>query len=118
MQGAAEAGLAAHFEVLRLSFWDLEWREMTVRRHLRRALHRYPQAPVLHLVRAHLSAVLGDGPGATDWLARALYYARGDLFYARPIAASAYVARVRPALAAQARSLLAAGATGRLPAAD
>lgn len=104
--GPAEAGLAAHLEVLRLSFWDLEWRELIVRRHLRRALQRYPQAPVLHLVRAHLATVLGDGPGATDWLARALYYARGDAFYARPIAASPYVARVRPALAVQARALL------------
>jgi len=108
----AEAGLAAHLEVLRLSFWDLEWRELVVRRHLRRAMAVHPQAPVLHLVRAHLAAVLGDGPGATDWLARALYYARGNPFYARPIAASAYVARARPALAAQARNLLAAASPG------
>ncbi|WP_373047910.1 hypothetical protein [Vulgatibacter sp.] len=102
----AEAGLVAHFEVLRLTLWELEWRELAVRRQLRRAQARHPQAPVLHLVRAHLAAVLGDGPGAADHLARALYYARGDAFYARPVAASPYLARVRPALVAEARGLL------------
>lgn len=107
-RGPAEAGLAAHFEILRLSFWDLEFRELAARRHLRRALARHPQAAILHLIRAHLSAVLGDGAGATDHLARALYYARGDRFYAGPIAASAYVARVRPALAAEARGIVGA----------
>lgn len=104
--GPAEAGLLAHFQVLRLSFWDLELREVAARRHLRRALVHHPQAAVLHLVLAHLEAMLGAGEDATDHLARALYYARGDRFYARPIAASPWIARMRPALAAEARGIL------------
>lgn len=107
LPGPAELGLRAHLEVLRLSFWDLEWRELVARRLLRAALALHPAAPPLHLVRAELAAALGDPAGAADHLARALYYARGAPFYAGPIAAAPWVARVRPALAAEARRLLA-----------
>ena len=100
------SGLAAHLDVQRLSFWSLEEAELSARRRLRRALARHPEAPSLHLVRAHLEASLGNVEGAADQLARALYYAKGDPFYARPIVASPAMARLRPALDAQARAVL------------
>ncbi|HWV37624.1 MAG TPA: hypothetical protein VN033_04000 [Vulgatibacter sp.] len=103
------SGLAAHLEVQRLSFWSLEYAELRARRWLRKALARHPDAPSLHLVRAHLEASLGNAEGAADQLARALYYAKGDPFYARPIVASPAMARLRPALDAQARAVLEAG---------
>ncbi len=99
------SGLAAHMEVLRLSLWSVEWGELTARRRLQKALARHPDEPALHLIRAHLAAVLGDAEGAADHLARALYYAKGEAFYARPIVASPFITRFRPALAAQARAL-------------
>lgn len=104
---AAEIGLAAHFEVLRLTLWDLEWRTFRARRLLRRGLRMAPHAPWLHLVAAHLDASLGDGAGAADQLARALYYGRGDRFYARTVARLGFVGSVRPALLLEARSILA-----------
>lgn len=98
--------LAAHLEIQSLSFWNMERAELVVRRALRRALARHPDAPGPHLVRAHLEASLGNAEAAADQLARALYYARGDAFYAKPIVASPSMARLRPALNAQARALL------------
>lgn len=106
LEAPAWSVLAAHLEVQRLSFWNQERVEWVVRRALRRALARHPDAPAPHLVRAHLEASLGNAEAAADQLARALYYARGDAFYARPIVASPAVARLRPALDAQARALL------------
>lgn len=100
------SGLAAHLDVQRLSFWSMEEAELRARRRLRRSLARHPEAPSLHLVRAHLEASLGNVESAADQLARALYYAKGDPFYARPIVASPAMARLRPALDAQARAVL------------
>ncbi|AKU91553.1 hypothetical protein [Vulgatibacter incomptus] len=114
MRTPAWSGLEAHLETLRISLWSLEMGEVVVRRLLRRALGRHPEAPCLHLVRAHLAATLGDPSGAADHLARALYYAGSDPFYAKPIVASPYLARVRPALDAQARALLAKPESGAL----
>lgn len=104
------SGLSAHLEVQRLSFWTLEQAEVRARRRLRQALSRHPEAPALHLVRAHLESSLGNAEAAADQLARALYYAKGDPFYALPIVASPAVARLRPALDSQARAVLAAEA--------
>lgn len=102
----ALSGLGPHLEILRLGWWNLEIGEWTTRRRLRRALSRFPDAPVLHLIRAHLAASLGEGQRAADHLAKALYYARGDTFYARPIVESPWLSFSRPTLAARARGLL------------
>ncbi|HEY0840511.1 MAG TPA: hypothetical protein VGD74_10030 [Vulgatibacter sp.] len=113
LEAPAWSVLAAHLEIQRLSFWNHERVEWVVRRALRRALARHPDAPAPHLVRAHLEASLGNAEAAADQLARALYYARGDAFYARPIVASPAMARLRPALVSQARALLESSAEGR-----
>lgn len=102
----ALSGLRPHLEILRLGWWNLEIGEWQVRRHLRRALTKHPEAPVLHLIKAHLAAVLGEGQRAADHLAKALYYARGDSFYALPIVNSPYLSLSRPTLAARARALV------------
>lgn len=99
------AGLAAHLETLGISVWTLEIAAFRVRRRLDRIERRAPHAPFVHLTRAHLAALLGDGESAMEHLARALYHARGEAFYARVIGGSSYVERVRPSLSARARSL-------------
>lgn len=98
--------LGAHFLVVRLSLLGMEWGEVVARRELRRALSLWPDSAPGHLVRAHLEAWLGHGEAAADHLARALFYAKGDPFYARPIVASPCIARLRPALDQQARRSL------------
>jgi len=121
LRSPAWTALAPHLLTLRLSLAWMELEEFAARRALRKALAVHPAAPALHLVGAHLEAKLGHPDAAVDWLARALYYANGDPFYARPIAASPYIARRRPALDLQARKLLdpargsAAAAQARTP---
>jgi hypothetical protein len=66
------AGLAAHLETLRIDVWTLEIGALRVRRALDRIERRAPHAPFVHLTRAHLAAMLGDGEAATEHLARAL----------------------------------------------
>jgi hypothetical protein len=102
----ALVGLAAHLRLLGISPFTLETTQLVVGRSLQRALARPPDAPYLHLCRAHLAAALGEGEAAALHLARALYYARGERFYARAVRGSGWLARHRPALFAGAADAL------------
>jgi hypothetical protein len=87
--------------------WNLEYSVFTATRFLRHAIRDLGHAPCLYLSLALGAASAGRSEDAVDELGRAIYYAQGDWLYAELAAEDDYVARVRPALAAQCRSLLA-----------
>ena len=103
--------LAAH---VRLTYFthavNLEWEVSRARAGLRRAAEGARAPACFHHALAHAAALVGQQDESVDELARALYYAQADPFYARPILESPYVARVRPALVAECREHLRASA--------
>lgn len=96
--------LVAH---LRLSFFthavNLEWAVARAASLLRRGLECAMETPCLYFGLAHAAALLGREDEVVDELGRALYYARGDAFYAKALAEDGYLARIRPALVATRR---------------
>lgn len=101
---AGTAYLAAHVQLAWLTHeLNLEPSVAVTSWRLRRALRAFGEKPFLYLCLAHAQALLGRHGEALDELGRAVYYARGDRFYARAILEDAFVWRARPALAAQCR---------------
>jgi len=84
---------------------NLEFSLFGALRGLKQAIHRWGDAPELHFSKAHAQALLGRHDEALDEIGRALYYARGDAFYARPILEHPFVKQARPALYAQCKAL-------------
>lgn len=84
---------------------NLEWSVAMAQHRLRRLLHRFEDTPQLHLAQAWAHALVGEHEAALDALGRALYFSRGDPFYARAVMESPFVARSRPALLAQCRGV-------------
>lgn len=85
--------------------WNLELGAFAAVRRLRRAIRDAGHAPCLYLLLAYARAVSGRSEDAVDELGRAIYYARGDAFYAAPALEDEFVAKLRPALVAQCRAL-------------
>jgi hypothetical protein len=98
------AYLAAHLQLAWLTHdVNLEASVATTSWRLRKALKSFGDLPFLYLSLAHAQALLGRHGEALDELGRAVYYARGDRFYARAVLEDGFVFRARPALAAQCR---------------
>ena len=108
------AYLAAHVQLAWLTHEvNLEASVAIASWKLRKALKTFGDLPFLHLALAHAQALLGRHAETLDELGRAVYYARGDRFYARAILEDGFVWRARPALAAQCKP--AQPAPGELP---
>lgn len=87
-----------------------------VDRAIRKGLSENRSSPLLYYELAHCCLWRGRTEEAVEHLARALYFAGRDPFYARPILDSPEVARLKPALVRQARTRLASeGTAGRVP---
>ena len=106
LDSAGSSYLASHVRLVWLTHeGNLELSATWAILSLRRALRRFGDLSFLYLALAHAQALLGRHQEALDEMGRALYYARGDAFYARAILDDGFVWRTRPALASQCRAL-------------
>jgi hypothetical protein len=77
---------------------------LQVDRAIRKGLSENRSSAMLYYELAHCCLWRGRTDEAVDHLARALYFAGGDPFYARPILDAPEIARIKPALVRQAQA--------------
>jgi hypothetical protein len=102
----AWAAFPVHLALLRRSWLRLEWDLFDAGRRLKAAAAKHRESAIVHLLRAHRAAALGDVNQAADHLARALYHGRHDPYFAAPVLCLDGLEALRPALFAEARALL------------
>ncbi len=110
----AEPGTRALWSHVLLRYFthglNLEWRLFQVDRGLRKSLAEHRSAAILYYELAYAAAYRGHSAAAVDHLARALFYAKGDVFYVRAILDAPEVQRIKPVLVEQVRAQFGGGA--------
>lgn len=106
LETPAWAALPVHLALLRRSWLRLEWDLFDAGRRLKAAEGKHGESAIVHLLRAHRAAALGDVNHAADHLARALYHGRHDPYFAAPVLCLEGLEALRPALFAEARAIL------------